>query len=177
MRPVYRLVLIALLSALLLSVQVGLAVIPNVELVSLLILIFAISLPLIDSLTIVTIFTTLQAITWGLGDWVIGYYWIWTLWVLVVYLFRHINKDHADRWAILGGLWGLLFGALFALNHGILYGFNFSIAYWMRGILFDIIHMISNYILILLLFNPLYAIFKRMIRSKENSYESNHKNR
>ena len=46
MKPVVRLVVIALLSALLVVVQVSLAVVPNVELVSLLILIYTLLLPL-----------------------------------------------------------------------------------------------------------------------------------
>ena len=62
MKPVVRLVVIALLSALLVVVQVALAVVPNVELVSLLILIYTLLLPLPTALSIVGIFVTLEFI-------------------------------------------------------------------------------------------------------------------
>lgn len=177
MKPVVRLVVISLLSALLLVVQVALALVPNVELVSLLILIYTLLLPLPTALGIVSIFVTLEFIVWGFGDWVIGYYWIWPLWVLLVYLTKWINKDDPHRWALLGALWGILFGILFSLHHGILYGMTYSYAYWIRGISFDIIHAISNYILILLSYRVIFNILKKLLERLGVTYESNHKNR
>lgn len=177
MKPVVRLVVIALLSALLVVVQVALAVVPNVELVSLLILIYALLLPLPTALSIVGIFVTLEFIVWGFGDWVIGYYWIWPIWVLLVYFTKWFNKDDPHRWALLGAFWGILFGVLFSLHHGILYGMTYSYAYWIRGISFDIVHAISNYILILLSYRVIFKVLKRMLERLGVSYESNHKNR
>lgn len=177
MKPVVRLVVISLLSALLLVVQIALAVVPNVELVSLLILIYTLLLPLPTTLGIVGIFVTLEFIVWGFGDWVIGYYWIWPVWVLLVYFTKWINKDDPHRWALLGAFWGILFGILFSLHHGILYGMTYSYAYWIRGISFDIIHAISNYILMLLSYRVIFNILKKLLERLGVSYESNHKNR
>lgn len=178
MKATHRIILIGLLSALLVVVQVSLAAIPNVELVSLLLLMYAITLPLSMSLTIAIVFATLQALVWGMGDWVIGYYWIWPFWVVLVYLLRHMNKTNEYRWALLSGLWGFLFGILFAVNHGVLYGLNYSVAYWLKGISFDIIHAISNYIVIIILFVPTQKLFERLVHTfKGNHYESYDKNR
>jgi len=178
MKPILKLVLISFLSALLLAVQLSLAVLPNIEAVTLLILIYSITLPLTMVFPIVFIFVLLQVFSWGLGDWVLGYFWIWPLWALIVRVFKPLNQINASRWALLSGFWGLLFGFLFAFHHGVLYGFNFMLIYWIRGISFDIVHMISNYILVLLLFNPIYNLIEKLIeKSRGRYYESNHKNR
>jgi hypothetical protein len=175
MKATHRIILIGLLSALLVVVQVALAPIPNVELVSFLFLMYAITLPLSMSLSIAIVFATLQMLVWGMGDWVIGYYWIWAFWVILVYVLKRLNLTNEYRWALLSGLWGFLFGILFAVNHGVLYGLNYSIAYWVKGVSFDIIHAISNYIVILVLFVPTHKLFERLVNTfKGNHYESNH---
>ncbi len=167
MNPVKRIVLISALAATIFAAQVGLAFIPNVELVTLLFLLVALYLPPVDALLVSTVFVVLEALIWGLGDWVIGYMWIWPLWMVIVLLFKRINGIKADRWALLGGLFGLLFGLLFSLQHALLYGVNMGIAYWIRGISFDIVHGISNYILILLCLVPLHKAFSTLMRRWE----------
>ena len=175
MKTTHRIILIGLLSALLVVVQVALAAIPNVELVSFLFLMYAITLPLSMSLSIAVVFATLQMLVWGMGDWVIGYYWIWAFWVILVYLLKRLNLTSEYRWALLSGLWGFLFGILFAVNHGVLYGLNYSVAYWIKGVSFDIIHAISNYIVVVVLFVPTHKLFERLLTTfKGNHYESNH---
>lgn len=136
---------VGILSAILVVSQVVLSPLPNVELVTLLFYLYAISLPLQESLLTVVVFSTIEMLIWGAGEWVIGYYWIWGLWVIIVYLLKNIIKDNNYIWALVHGIWGLSFGFLFAINYGIFYGFNFTIAYWIRGIPFDVVHSISNY--------------------------------
>lgn len=167
MKPVKRIVLISALAATIFAAQIGLAFIPNVELVTLLFLLVALHLPPLDALAISMVFVVLEALVWGLGDWVIGYLWIWPLWMVIVILFRRINGIKADRWALLGGLFGLLFGFLFSLQHALLYGPSMGVAYWIRGISFDIVHGISNYILILLCLVPLHTAFSTLMRRWE----------
>lgn len=162
MKNTYKIVLVGLLSAILVALQVGLASIPNVELVSFLLLIYTLMFPLSMNILIAFIFVTIEMIVWGMGDWVIGYYWIWPTWVILVHFFKPIIKENNFGWALVCGLWGTLFGALFAINHGLFYGFNFSIAYWIKGIPFDIIHTVSNYVLTLVLFNPVINLFKQL---------------
>lgn len=166
MGTTFRIVLIGLLSALLLVMQVALSAIPNVELVSFLFVIYALSLPFSMSVLIAIVFVTLQMLVWGMGDWVIGYYWIWIVWVGLIYTLKPILKNNTYLWAFLSGAWGLLFGILFALNHGLLYGFNYSLIYWIKGISFDIIHAISNYIIIIILFSPTSKLFARLLTRK-----------
>ena len=164
MRSLRTWILISFLAVGLFVAQVALAALPNVQLVSLLFILISLFLPLSSTLLVSLLFTILQMLFWGMGDWVIGYLWIWPVWVFIIYTFKSTNKLHADRWAILNGLWGFLFGALFALHHGVIYGFNTMIAYYIRGISFDIIHGVSNYIITSLAFTPLSVVIRQLAR-------------
>ena len=167
MKPVKRIVLISALAATIFAAQVGLAFLPNVELVTLLFLLVALFLPPLDALAVSVIFVILESLIWGFGDWVVGYLWIWPLWMVIVILFKKINGIKADRWAVLGGLFGLLFGSLFALQYALIYGVSLGVSYWIRGIPFDIVHGISNYILILLCLIPMHKAFSALMRRWE----------
>ncbi len=174
MKATHHIVLIGLLSALLLVMQVSLSALPNVELVSFLIIIYALTLPFTTTILITIVFVTLQMLVWGMGDWVIGYYWIWPLWVIILFLLKPLLKNNEYSWAFVSGFWGFAFGMLFAINHGIFYGFNYSFVYWIKGISFDIIHAISNYIVILLLLKPTHKLFVRLTaKYKGDPYEGN----
>lgn len=164
MNVIKKLVLLALLAASALVIQIGLAVIPNVELVTLWFLIIALSLSFKDSLIIIFVFSLLEALVWGFGDWVIGYLWIWNVWILIIHFFKPIFKHNESLWALLAAFYGFMFGALFALQHGLMYGVNLGMLYWVRGIPFDILHAVSNYILVLLLYTPLSKTFTRLLR-------------
>jgi energy-coupling factor transport system substrate-specific component len=167
MKPVKRIVLISALAATIFAAQVGLAFLPNVELVTLLFLLVALFLPALDALAVSLIFVVLESLIWGFGDWVVGYLWIWPLWMGIVILFKKINGVKPDRWAVLGGLFGLLFGLLFSIQYALIYGVAFGISYWIRGIPFDIVHGISNYILILLCVVPMHKAFITLMRRWE----------
>jgi len=158
-----KLVLVALLAASALVIQITLAVLPNIELVSLWFLIIALSLSFKESLLVVFVFSLLEALVWGFGDWVLGYLWIWTVWMVLVRLMKPVNKQSSQLWALLGAAFGLIFGLLFSLQHALLYGVNMGFVYWIRGVPFDIIHAFGNYVLILLFFNPLNQAFSKLL--------------
>ena len=173
MKPTLKIVLIGLFSRLLVALQVALAFLPNVELVTFLMLMYALLLPASMSVFISLVFATLEMLVWGLtGDWVVGYYWIWLVWIGLIYTLKPVLKHNHYSWALVSGLWGFLFGMLFAINHGIFYGLQFSFIYWVRGISFDIIHAISNYIIVLVLFKPSYNILKHLLKKVEVTHEN-----
>jgi energy-coupling factor transport system substrate-specific component len=115
----------------------------------------------------------LEALVWGLGDWVIAYVWIWTLWIFIVRFASRWFKDHSHAWALLGAFYGLIFGLLFALQHALLYGWTMGMIYWFRGISFDIIHAFSNYSLILILFTPMNKLMRKLFRKWEQDASYN----
>ncbi|HZJ87333.1 MAG TPA: hypothetical protein VFC75_03825 [Erysipelothrix sp.] len=160
MKKTHTVVIVGFYSATLLALQVALSSLPNVEIVSFLFVIYGLTLGLTTNLMIAFVFSIIEMLTWGFGDWVIGYLWIWPLWTVMIALLKPVVKENTYIWSLINGLWGFLFGMLFAINHGLFYGFNFSIAYWIKGIPFDIIHALSNYIVMLVLFKPILRLFK-----------------
>ena len=155
--------LVGILSGLIFASQVAISSLPNIELVSLLFLIYALHLPIKTTMLISFTFSTLEMLTWGVGSWVIGYYWIWPIWIVLIYLLKPIIKDSVYGWAIASAVWGAAFGGLFAINYGIFYSFKFSIAYWIRGLMFDLVHSFSNYLVTLILFKPVSTTFGKLV--------------
>lgn len=170
MRPLLKYLILALLAALLFSAQLALALLPNVELITLLLMSIAVSFKFKDGVLVVILFTLLQGLFWGFADWVLGYLWIWSLLVLLVQWTKPLTQLKAHRMAILGGLFGLAFGFFFALQHALLYGLSLGISYWIMGLGFDLLHGFANYTLILLLFEPINDLLSKLIRKAENRY-------
>ncbi len=161
MKKTHTVVIVGFYSATLVALQVALSSLPNVELVSFLFVIFGLTLGFKTNLTIALVFSIVEMLVWGFGDWVIGYLWIWPLWTGVIAVLKPLLKESTYLWSITNAIWGFLFGALFAINHGLFYGFNFSVAYWIKGLPFDVIHALSNYIVMLILFKPILNLFKK----------------
>lgn len=176
MRTLRRIVLLAFLAAGALVLQVSLSMLPNVELISLWFLMLSLHLSFRESFLVVILFTILQALVWGIGDWVLAYLWVWSVWMILVKILAPVIQQSAFGWALLGCAFGMVFGLLFALQHALLYGVTMGYLYWLRGISFDIIHAFSNYSLILILYTPLSRLMQQLFR-KWDYYASNNQSR
>lgn len=163
MASIKRLVLMALFSATAFVLQIALASFPNIELVTLWFLVIAQMITLKESFIVIFIFTLLEALVWGFGDWVIGYLWIWLLWMVMIQMLKPTLKKNEFAWAFLGLLYGLIFGGLFAIQYALMYGVQMGMLYWLRGLLFDLIHGASNFILILILYKPLIKSTQKLL--------------
>lgn len=153
-----QLVQIAFLGTLLYVVQVGLSVMPNIELVSFLILIYTLVFPNI-TLPAIGIFILLEGLQWGFGLWWWSYIYVWPiLYFLVKWLKRSIKPDDVLSWSIVLGFYGLIFGLLFAVAY-IPVSFSYAFSYFVSGIFFDIVHGIGNFIICLFLLKPTYTVF------------------
>ena len=103
MKRIRTLVFSALLGALLLVVQVVLAPLPNVELVSLLVLLYTLEFPR-QTPGAIGVFVVLEGLVYGFGLWWVMYLYLWPLLALVVWLLR--KNTSVLLWAVvLGGLW------------------------------------------------------------------------
>lgn len=154
-------VIIGMLSALFLTVQVGLSFLPNVELISLFIILCTLILGY-KTLIIIYIFVVSELFIYGLSTWLINYLYIWTFLFVVAYFFRRERSPYF--WAIVSGLFGLSFGALCSIPYFFMGGFPTMLAYWVSGILFDLVHGVANFILALVLFRPLYYLLDKIYR-------------
>lgn len=157
-----NIVLIALFSAIIFVSQIVLASVPNVNVVTLLFIVYTYNLGFKKTYLILFVFNVLMGITYGFGYWIIGYFWIYGILIILSKIFTKLFKDNSLQWSLFGLFYGFLFGFLFAINDSYFVGVNL-IAYYIRGIPFDIIHGFSNMLALLFLFTPLNNIITKEI--------------
>lgn len=146
--------LIAILSASLTAGKFVLSAVPNVEIITFLFIIYTVIFGLKRSILTSVVFTTTEILIYGFGTWLLGYYILWPILILITHVLkRTINSEYG--FAIVAAIFGFLFGLFFALFESLFYGIGYAIPYWIRGIPFDIIHGVSNFIIVLVLFKPL----------------------
>lgn len=152
-------VLSAVLSGVLVVLQLALSLIPNVEVISLLIVMYTLQF---GKKTIYTIyvFVLLQGILYGFGMWWIAYLYVWTILYAIAYLFR--AQQSVLFWSILNGFFGLSFGVLAAIPYAVAGGIPAALTWWAGGMLFDVIHGISNFIITFVLWRPLLLVFQQL---------------
>ncbi len=80
----------------------------------------------------------------------------------ITLLFR--KNDSVWFWSILSGIYGITFGALCTIPYFAIGGISGAFAYWTSGLLFDIIHCISNFIVCLVLFKPIRYVLEKCIQ-------------
>lgn len=154
--------LIPLLAAILTVSQVALSFIPNVEVVSLLIIVFTISLGF-KVLPVIYIFAFAEMLIYGFQMWAWNYLYVWTILWLAVMLLRKFNFPFYV-WAVISGIFGLMFGFLCSFLYMLVGGFYYGISWWISGLLFDLYHCAGNFAACIFLFEPLNRIFKYLCR-------------
>lgn len=132
---------------------------PNIEPVSLFILVFTVVLGL-KALFPIGIYVALEILVYGIQLWNINYLYIWAILALVAYAMRRVKEPLI--WAVVSGLFGLLFGLLCAPVYLFTGGLHFAFSWWLSGIPFDLLHCAGNFILALLLFDPLRKLLARL---------------
>ena len=158
-----RLVLFALLVAILVGLQVAMAALPNIEAVSLLIMVYTVVFGG-GVAYIIAVFVLVEMLIWGINTWVLSYLYVWGVLALLAWFLRGMKSRVG--WAILSGAFGLAFGALCALVYLPVGGLPMFLSTWVVGIPFDLIHCGGNFVIALLLFQPcrelLTALWRRM---------------
>ena len=155
-----RVVLCAMLAAIMTALQAAMSALPNIEPVSLLILVYTLVFGR-DVFYIIYTFVLLEGLLYGFHLWWMTYLYIWTLWALAVLLIGR-GKNHAPLlWAAASGAFGLSFGALDALPY-LVGGPMAAFSRWLAGIPFDLLHCGGNFVLALTLKEPLYRLLVRL---------------
>lgn len=153
-------VTMAMCTAILFAVQVGLAFLPNIELVTLLIIIYT-QIYKKKVFFIIYAFVLLEGIFYGFGIWWINYLYIWPLLAVAVLL---IKKESFILWSILSGFYGLSYGFLCSIPYYIAGGVHAGFAYWITGIPFDLLHCIGNFAVCLVLYKPLHYTLSHLVK-------------
>lgn len=154
----YDIVSVGLMVAALECAKTALAFLPNVELVSLLIILFTLVLGRRVYYAIVA-FVLVEGVIYGFGLWWVMYLYAWPL---LAWLTRRLRKQKdALTFAVLSGGFGLAFGALCSIPYFIAGGPAAGFTWWVAGIPFDIVHGISNFVLMLCLYKPVRSVLER----------------
>ena len=157
--------LVGMMAATIECAKLALAVIPNVEAVSLLIALYSYVFGWAGVLAAV-VFVCIEPLVWGFGTWVVSYFIYWPLLGVVFFILGRMKIK--NRFVITGmiTLSTFLFGILTSLvDIGLFSGsfdrffYRFGI-YYARGIVFYVVHITSNLIIFLLLFPILVKVLK-----------------
>ena len=140
--------------------------IPNVELTSFWMIMFALYFGG-NVFFVVPVFILIEGLLFGFGLWWVMFLYVWPLLAVLAILFR--KMDSAWGWSILSGLFGLLYGffcsfpyvIIGAADGGLLAGLQYGFAWWIAGIPYDIIHGVSNLVIMRVLYKPIRAVMEK----------------
>lgn len=159
---------LAIICALMVGGKEVLNALPNIHPVMLLILL-CVRLYGAKAFYPVTGFVIIETMLFGVSIWTVTYFYIWPLYTLCALPFR--KTESRVFWAIYAGICGLLFGPLSAIVTWIIADWPAAVAYWVAGIPYDMIHCASNFVIVLLLLDPLTKLVMK-IRSQSGSARS-----
>ncbi len=143
--------------------KIALQAVPNVETTTFWIMMFTLVLGR-KMLFVIPAFILIEGCIYGFGLWWIMYLYAWPLLALIAWLIR--KSDSALTFSIVSGFFGLFFGALCSIPYYFIGGFAMMFNWWVAGIPFDIMHGISNFVIMLLLYRPVRKVMDRVNSQK-----------
>ena len=149
---VREMVLFAILGAMTFAAKYVMSFLPNIEPVSLMVMLFAVTFGK-KWVYPVYLYIALEILFYGISLWNINYLYIWAVLAIAAGVCK--NMESPLGWALLSGVFGLLFGALCGIVDIFIGGFGYAVAKWISGIPFDIAHCIGNFVIALILFKPM----------------------
>lgn len=153
--------LMAMMGVLMVTSKEVLAFLPNIELVSFLTILFTLVFRrrVIGALAV---FLLLEGLLYGFGIWWVMYLYIWPLLALVTWIFRWLKRPW--QWALLSGLYGLLFGTLCALVYLPMWNLPKIISWVIAGLYVDCGHALGNFAVMLVLYTPLRKALEQLLK-------------
>ncbi|MBR4800256.1 MAG: hypothetical protein IK048_01070 [Clostridia bacterium] len=162
---------VAILASLLTVGKIAFAALPNVEVVTLLIIVYGATLGLPYALTAALIFCTVEMALYSPHTWILMYYIYWPLLaVLSSLLLRRRNVFKTTVVAVvLAVIYAEFLGVLSSSVETLVLGTMSSealgkywLGYYLKGVYFDVVHMISNAIIVGVLFAPLVLLVRKL---------------
>ena len=105
------------------------------------------------------LYVAMEILFYGINLWSINYLYVWAVLALAAYYLR--DMQHPVGWAMVSGVFGLMFGVLCGIVDIFLGGVSYAITKWISGIPFDISHCIGNFFIALVLFNPMRQLLEQ----------------
>ena len=153
--------LFGILGSMTFAAKMVLAAFANIEPVSLMVMLFAVTFGRKAAYPIY-VYVLLEFVTFGIQLWSVYYLYIWLVLAAAAWLLRGMTNPFG--WAILSGIFGVLFGALCAPVDVFVGGWSYAVSKWVGGIPFDIAHCAGNAVIALLLFVPLRKVLEQLYR-------------
>ena len=150
--------LIAMMVAVIETCKMAIAFLPNIELTSFLLIMFTLYFGA-KILYVIPVFILIEGVIFGIGPWWIMYLYAWPILVILTLFIQ--KKESAFALAMLSGIFGLLFGAMCSLVYLVAGGPYAAISWWIAGIPWDLVHGISNFIIMLVLYKPMKHILNK----------------
>ena len=159
--------LIGMMAATIECTKLVLAGIPNVEGVSLLIAVYSFVFGW-AGVAAAVVFVCIEPLVWGFGTWFISYMIYWPALAIVFFIFGRLRIK--NRFIAVGAVTVMtfLFGILTSLVDIGLFSGNFDRffyrfgIYYARGIAFYAVHIISNFLVFLILFAPIRRLLMKI---------------
>lgn len=162
--------LIGLMVAVIEACKFALLTLPNIELTTFWIIMFAIYFRK-RIFFVIPVFILIEGCLFGFGLWCIMYIYLWPMIAIIALIFSK-KASSALTWAIISGLFGLMFGFFSAIPYVIINsvganlnaGLSAAFAWWIAGIPWDLAHGIGNFTLMLVLYHPVTRVMKLVNR-------------
>lgn len=151
--------LFGVLAAMTFGAKVAMSYLPNIEPVTLFLLVFGAVFGW-KAVFPTYVYVLCEILFYGIGTWNVNYLYIWLIPMALGWGLRRVKNPVV--WALVSGVYGMLFGALCAPVDIFIGGLSYAVTKWTSGIPFDIAHCIGNFVIALLLFVPLRALTQRL---------------
>ena len=158
---VRELALFSVLGALTFAAKYVMSCLPNIEPVSLMVMLFAVVFGK-KCLYPVYLYVAMEVLFYGINLWTINYLYIWAVLAVTALLLKDMKSSLG--WAMVSGIFGLLFGVLCGIVDVFIVGFSYAVTKWVSGIPFDIAHCIGNFFIALVMFHPLRKLLEQQYR-------------
>lgn len=160
---VFRIALFGIYGGLTFAAKFVMAFLPNIEPVSLMVMLSAVTFGWLGIFP-TYVYVALEILVFGFGTWNVPYLYIWGILFVAALALRKMT--HPLGWALLSGVFGLLFGVLSLPSHWAISGFAGGLAWVISGIPYDVAHCAGNFVITLILFKPLRGLLEKLYTRK-----------
>lgn len=143
------------------AVKMALSSLPNINLNALILILVTVFFGW-KALYTVCVYVLLEGLMFGFGVWWVSYLIVWPLLVVLAMAVRKTASPLL--WAVFAGLFGLAFGPMmYVIFFTVTGGWEGFLPMWIAGIPYDLVHAVSNFLTVLILFRPLSKVFSRFV--------------
>ena len=155
---VREMVLFAILGAMTFAAKYVMSFLPNVEPSSLMVMLFAVVFGK-KWVYPTYLYVAMEILFYGISLWTVTYLYVWAVLAVVSLLLKDMRSPFG--WALVSGIFGLLFGILCGIVDVFIGGVSYAVTKWISGIPFDIAHCIGNFFIALVMFVPLRRLLEQ----------------